>query len=509
MLDFSVTFNLIFTVVTGALGLFMLVSFIAVAAVGKRRCNAFDVILRILATLAFAASVVLVTSVVFVWLDGEYSVTVAEGAATLMLGPRSFALPLPELFAALRTVMGACLVGALFVFSLVALICDCKLANKKKKRELKVTNSVKTPEQRRIAAEVAKIRAIGNSAVRRTAAAAESADTPAQGENAADENAADENAGADDVHIDVANASADEAEKREPAAQEQTAPDWRATESKHSDFVGLHTNADPDFDTFDSFDDFVGAGDGEGDAAEESVDRDEITADGYAQSDANDMPSDMPTADDIALPTDDALSEYDSDADNDADSMGADLDADESYADESAEDGRDGDSEQEYADDEFDEEPADADEQPNDEQTDGEVDVAADSEQDGEGEYEPNRNIYFPRVRTISRYAEEQPAAAKRSAANGSKPKAQSKTAASGAKKPTAQKKQGASGKPATKPRAQSGSGDGSSRKLPVNRRYVIIDRRSAVNMFGDYLRERDGESKDKLKSSISTIILK
>ena len=78
MLDFSVTFNIIFAVVAGALGLFMLASFIAVAAVGKRRCNAFDVILRIVASLAFAAAVALVAAVVLTRLDGAYKIVAVQ-----------------------------------------------------------------------------------------------------------------------------------------------------------------------------------------------------------------------------------------------------------------------------------------------------------------------------------------------------------------------------------------------------------------------------------------------
>ena len=45
-------------------------------------------------------------------------------------------------------------------------------------------------------------------------------------------------------------------------------------------------------------------------------------------------------------------------------------------------------------------------------------------------------------------------------------------------------------------------------KKLPVTRRYVILDRRNAVNMFGEYLKERNQADKDKLKSSLNTIII-
>ncbi len=520
MLDFSVTFNIIFAVVAGALGLFMLASFIAVAAVGKRRCNTFDVILRIVASLAFAAAVALVAAVVLTRLDGAYKIVAAQASATLVFGASSFELPLPELFVALDTIMGACLACAVFVFSLIALICDCALANKKKKRELKVTNSVKTPEQRRIAAEVAKIRAIGNSAVRRTAAAAENAESTEQSEprEQADSpvSARQPDGGDDIIHSEKTDEAAYTA-RADGQAQAEPAPDWRATETKHSDFVGLSGNADPDFDTFDSFDEFVGAGDGDADNADADARANAAdgvsadyghSADAFEELDTDEIPEafdeDAYEAADGELDTDeqfaasdDAAEQAEAQAERDEYDERSEYAAPDGEAD--AQYGYDGDysgEAEEYDSDEIDE-------------------YGAVSDDARDADYAPNRSIYFPRVRTISRYADEpaqaarKPAAAKPSA-SGAKAAAQ-KPAAKGGKKPAAQKSaqtprknQGAG----AARRAASPSGD-ASRKLPVNRRYVIIDRRSAVNMFGDYLRERDGESKDKLKSSISTIILK
>lgn len=520
MLDFSVTFNIIFAVVAGALGLFMLASFIAVAAVGKRRCNAFDVILRIVASLAFAAAVALVAAVVLTRLDGAYKIVAAQASATLVFGASSFELPLPELFVALDTIMGACLAGAVFVFSLIALICDCALANKKKKRELKVTNSVKTPEQRRIAAEVAKIRAIGNSAVRRTAAAAENAESTEQSEPTEQADASVSARQPDGGDYIIHSEKTDEAAypaRADGQAQAEPAPDWRATETKHSDFVGLSGNADPDFDTFDSFDEFVGAGDGDADNADADARANAAdgvsadyghSADAFEELDTDEIPEafdeDAYEAADGELDTDeqfaasdDAAEQAEAQAERDEYDERSEYAAPDGEAD--AQYGYDGDysgEAEEYDSDEIDE-------------------YGAVSDDARDADYAPNRNIYFPRVRTISRYADEpaqaarKPAAAKPSA-SGTKSAAQ-KPATKGGKKPAAQKSaqtprknQGAG----AARRAASPSGD-ASRKLPVNRRYVIIDRRSAVNMFGDYLRERDGESKDKLKSSISTIILK
>lgn len=520
MLDFSVTFNIIFAVVAGALGLFMLASFIAVAAVGKRRCNAFDVILRIVASLAFAAAVALVAAVVLTRLDGAYKIVAAQASATLVFGASSFELPLPELFVALDTIMGACLAGAVFVFSLIALICDCALANKKKKRELKVTNSVKTPEQRRIAAEVAKIRAIGNSAVRRTAAAAENAESTEQSEPTEQADASVSARQPDGGDYIIHSEKTDEAAytaRADGQAQAEPAPDWRATETKHSDFVGLSGNADPDFDTFDSFDEFVGAGDGAADNADADARANAAdgvsadyghSADAFEELDTDEIPEafdeDAYEAADGELDTDeqfaasdDAAEQAEAQAERDEYDERSECAAPDGEAD--AQYGYDGDysgEAEEYDSDEIDE-------------------YGAVSDDARDADYAPNRNIYFPRVRTISRYADEpaqaarKPAAAKPSA-SGAKAAAQ-KPATKGGKKPAAQKSAQTPRKNqgvGAARRAASPSGD-ASRKLPVNRRYVIIDRRSAVNMFGDYLRERDGESKDKLKSSISTIILK
>ncbi len=532
MLDFSVTFNIIFVVVAGALGLFMLASFIAVAAVGKRRCNAFDVILRIVASLAFAAAVALVAAVVLTRLDGAYKIVAVQASATLVFGASSFELPLPELFVALDTIMGACLACAVFVFSLIALICDCALANKKKKRELKVTNSVKTPEQRRIAAEVAKIRAIGNSAVRRTAAAAENAESTEQSkptEQADTPVSARQPDGGDDIiHNDKTDEAADAA-RADGQAQAEPAPDWRATETKHSDFVGLSGNADPDFDTFDSFDEFVGAGDGDADNADADARANAAdgvsadyghSADAFEELDTDEIPEafdeDAYEAADGELDTDEQFAASDdaaeqadyADAFDAAESAEAQAERDE-YDERSEYAAPDGEADAQYGyDGDYSGEAEEYDSDEIDE-------YGAVSDDARDADYAPNRNIYFPRVRTISRYADEpaqaarKPAAAKPSA-SGAKAAAQ-KPATKGGKKPAAQKSaqtprknQGAG----AARRAASPSGD-ASRKLPVNRRYVIIDRRSAVNMFGDYLRERDGESKDKLKSSISTIILK
>lgn len=42
-----------------------------------------------------------------------------------------------------------------------------------------------------------------------------------------------------------------------------------------------------------------------------------------------------------------------------------------------------------------------------------------------------------------------------------------------------------------------------------ITRRHIIMNRRNVVNMFSDYLKNRDGQDKEKLEGSINTIIIK
>ena len=135
----------------------------------------------------------------------------------------------------------------------------------------------------------------------------------------------------------------------------------------------------------------------------------------------------------------------------------------------------------------------------------GDVDAEKDADNDG-GEFEPNRDIYIPRIRTIVR--KPAPAAVKRDAEQ--KPKKRAATA--GGKSKTGGGKQTASKQPAKKRGANGAANVKPSVKnktLPVTKRYVILDRTSAVNVFSEYLKERDKADKDRLESNIETIIIK
>ena len=44
---------------------------------------------------------------------------------------------------------------------------------------------------------------------------------------------------------------------------------------------------------------------------------------------------------------------------------------------------------------------------------------------------------------------------------------------------------------------------------LPMTKRHVIINRRNVVNMFSEYLKTKSADEKERIESSINTIIIK
>ncbi|MDE7107637.1 MAG: hypothetical protein K2O39_04865, partial [Clostridiales bacterium] len=110
---------------------------------------------------------------------------------------------------------------------------------------------------------------------------------------------------------------------------------------------------------------------------------------------------------------------------------------------------------------------------------------------------EPDRGIYIPEIRTVTPRPTEEKTSSVKKPATAKKPTT---------KKPAKPKKSG-SGGASQRPAGVEGKIP-PEKKLPVTRRYVILDRHNAVNMFGEYLKERNQAEKDKLKSSINTIII-
>lgn len=466
MLDWSSIFNIAFVSAMGALIVFLLVSAIVVAAKGKRRFNAFDIILRIISALVFMAATAMLASVVLSMLDGKYCIVLTPAAesvnpaAALVFGEKVIELPFPELFLALSSTIGSDLAAVLFVCALAALIVDCVVANKKKPSAA----AQKSAEQLKREKELEKIKKIGDSAVQKTKAAADSDKKP---EKASDDGASQ--------------------------------PDWRAEKSAPAEFVGVKKSAPSDFDTFDDVE-----------APESNAVHDVRTTE-FAEFDAKlDEVLNGDTATEAQSEQPDEAVEPDAETEPESESLV--LETEQAPADEDATENEP--DELENAEEEAvepEEEPViDADESVEDSDADAtEPETEPESERDEEeamngektAEVEPDedlgddgvaidRDIYILGMRTITRTTE-RPAAAK---------------PASAVKKATV-----ATTKPAAAKSGAAKTGKGKTpdaKKLPVNRRYVILDRRNAVNMFGEYLKERDRAAKDKLQSSINTIII-
>ncbi|MCM1368465.1 MAG: hypothetical protein NC184_06640 [Roseburia sp.] len=600
MIDFGKTVNIIFAAACGALFAFLLASTIAVAAKGKRKCSAFDVILRIVSSLCLAASAALLACATLTMLKLSVRIDVSD-APVFVAGGSETALPLPDLFVTLSDWLGTAIVAALLAVSLAALIADCRIANKKdgdrensEAQKLKAAKSrakqgkskqpakPQTPEQARRAAELEKIRRLADSAVKKTNAAASHADVavkPAEGDRAVAQS--DELKPNEPVVAPVADDIAAQDQAQAPTAADEQG-DWR-TETpqpqQHSEFIGITENADPDFDSFDTFDDVPDAENADGDFIEQ--DAPQADADELFDYDSAEAQDDEQDAFDDAADDEvryDAPGEYADDIEADIADEAIDDEAeefdeidDELWEAEKAERAEKAEMEERadaderyddaYAADETDEtETADAQDGDEYAQTEEQADLGGSGAYaaDGYGDIEPNRDIYIPKVRTIVRNRPTErntPSAAetpkrgatgntgktgktgkKRGAAvgkavdgNADKGAATKSTAAdsavgkrntakrgaqsSAAKNQSASKSSGGRGRPkAAKPATATATANAKpapSKKLPVPRRYVIIDRKSAVNVFSEYLKERDAAEKSKLEASINKIIIK
>ena len=541
MLDWSKLFNIVFVATALALIMFFIVSTIVVAVKGKRKCNAFDVILRIVASIVLIAAAGMFACSVLTMLKGDFRISFTVGAdgaivPVFVMGAKPTELPLADLFVALATTVGSQLAALLLICSLVALIVDCLVANKKadKPAKAKANNKDKSPEQIKRDLELEKIRRIGESAVKKTNAAA-------SGKNRETTESVSRNV------------------EQSPAEQTQaeSQPDWREQQPQHStEFVGLNNdNADDGFDSFDG--DFTDGGDTTAEDAQadvtESVENTETTE----TTEYSEYSESVETDDEVYDEQSEYVDEYQADqtdevieTDSATDTVeGEDTEDLDAFIDEFfAEDGEPAESDgerqseveddevTEYADTEQTEQVEDIDEQSGDDEAwyaqgnEGEYTDEVDAAQTDEGaddeNIEPNRDIYIPQMRTVVKdkaesetttvttVSVEQKTAvrttesAKRadvasvaaSKQSGGKRAAQT----SGGAKRGAAKNAGKSAAKSKKTKAEIPA----EKKLPVTRRYVILDRRNAVNMFGEYLKDRKQSDKDKLKSSINTIII-
>lgn len=478
-MDFTKIENIIFVSVLGALCALFLAAVIAVAAKGKRKCRAIDVVLRIFAVLVFIAAALLFTCSVMIDLSGSFRIDLSDAQAVMIVGGWSYSLPLVQVFVALATIIGRYLALGLAVLALLALILDCVLSNKKKKKDKKAT-ARKSPEQIKREQEIARIRKLANAAVEKSNSAV------------AAEAHKDDNAKADDVAAEVD--EADEAEEN---------VDWRVDqkeEQKHTEFVGIHENAADD--NFDTFDDVPEDGNEKiedsteenlEESAEEAVEEEieEEFVDDAVDTTEEEQPEEI---DDEIIDEPEATDEI---ADEPTDEIP--FYAEGSYILEESD-------------------------QAEDELVDEKLDVVDEAVEDAlftqpaeETQGGLNRDFYIPGIRTYVRNTPQPKKAAKAPEEKPAPKKsaAQSKKSSSTARKPVAKKSTATSKKPSsatTKPNnsaAQKPRKTVQSDKLPVTRRYVIIDRTNAVNVFSDYLKQRDREEKDKLTSSINKIIIK
>lgn len=509
MLDWSKTSSIVFVAGFCALFVFLLASVISVAVKGKRKCSAFDVVLRIVSALVFAVSTVMLVCAVLLMLTGSLRIEYAPAALSsaslvrLVLGETTVDLPLPELFEILSSTLAAVMVMGLFVLSLVTLIADCLIANKKDARKKAAKQTLKqlkskTPEEIKRDAQLEKIRRIGESAVRKTSSAAAGVASSESRENAddkgvendidSDEKRSDATDGISMPEIDATGDTVQEYSGNESDTEDAEPFDWRvdsAPESKRTDFVGLSSESDPDFDTFGDIDD--------GENTPESGERDEREAENVEYASNGSEP-----ADDFV-----SADEFDGAEYADAD---ADVDERDEVADEPAN----------YSGDYFDR--FDAENADTRGEADGDGERYTDETQttesgDGDEPYasdeyvEPNRNIYIPEIRKIARSQKsaQKPVGGKNTPRRNAANKPTRSAGATAVKAPTAKKSKNSSARVQAKPDVPKNAERRGS-KLPVTRRYVILDRTNAVNMFGDYLKERDKADKDKLEASINTI---
>ncbi len=528
-MDLSVTSNIIFVAVTAALCAVFLAVIIGVIVRGKRKPNAFDAIVRVIASVVLFASAVLYAASWLCRITGK--VFIDSSIPALIIVDTMRELPMPALFAALETMLGSILVLAVLILSLVALICDCLIANKKKKDE-KPVKTAKTPEEVKREAEIARIRRLADSAVKKTSSAATLTKETPRDDDIEKEQKHDET-------IDtVENQSDDEPDF-----------DWRVEQPKKqaSSFVGINEHKDDDFDTFDTFDD-----------VEEEVQSDR---DDYYARQESDNEEEHDHAGDFAV-FDDSIdtAEHEQEQETTAEETDGDVLSEHEEA--------------EYGNETEDDFVPEHDEEPKD----------AKDEWTGE-DIEPDRNIYIPEIRTIVREPKpvqkpkqkpatekkpaaktakakstkskptatksaikktsaEKPTAAKpdetkvapkktaakkssgvndgkksdatpKSAAQTAEKTAPKKTTAKSSAKPAANKAAKPKTAPKSKSKAEADDGKtltipkADAKKLPMTRRYIIINRTNAVNIFSEYLKEKDEREKEKLESSISTIILK
>ena len=514
MIDFSKIFDIVFASVGVALMLFLLVSTIAVAARGKRKCGGFDVALRIVSTLVLIVAAVMFAAAILTMLDGSFRIQLDSQAtektvAYLVINGKQTELPLVELFIVLSSVVGSNLVAMLLICALAALIVDCLVANKKdgSKTKAKASKPQKTPEQLKREAELERIKRIGESAVRKADAAAsqDTATTEKQDDEPKtdwreqpkpeehtefvglkDDDSADDFDSFDDVDQENGEAEGVEEEASEAEQQEYTEEEEQLVEdTDDGEAFEEETEAVDEFIEDEPVDEeFVD------EPAEEELTQEELSEEEYVEQDEFvddeliEQAIEDESVEEEVVTEEEAIDEQELVEDETEET------AEELVEEQPVEDVAEEDDMSNWA---YESDESVTDEEAEQAETE-EVDQAEETEAvDSESkepalDIEPDRNIYIPEMRTI------EPA-----------PKAAVKQQTQPAKKPSAKPKAAAKSK---KPAPKTQRAVPPEKKLPMTRKYVILDRHNAVNMFGEYLKERNKAQKEKLESSIDTIII-
>ncbi|MDE7464781.1 MAG: hypothetical protein K2M48_07100, partial [Clostridiales bacterium] len=173
-MDFTRLENIIFTAVAGALALFLFIMAFYVISKGRRKTSGLDIFLRIIASLVLIVSAALFVLAIFTELTGSFRIAAAGDEAYFIIGDSVTKLPLGVIFVTLTTTTGQTIVIALFVIAFMTLVGDCLLA--KKKFGKKTQKAKKSPEELKREAELAKIRKLSDSAVKKSNSAVNAAD---------------------------------------------------------------------------------------------------------------------------------------------------------------------------------------------------------------------------------------------------------------------------------------------------------------------------------------------
>lgn len=507
MIDFSAIENIIFVALCAAGILFSTV--VICVAIKRAKCAVckFDIIARIVCSLLFAVSAVAFVISVLCDLTGSVRVSILP-VPTLIWGEWSYVMPLPDLITAFASTLGARLILALLLTSLIALIVDCVCVGKPASKTAAAATAPLSSAERERLEQINKIKALGNVAVKTS-------------RNAANKNA---QSGGDTSVSDKADKKRDKkrnkkADKKAVGKNTALAVSANAEEPLRDYLTASSGN--PEFDTFDTLPESQPvtppSETAEAERAQESVGQEsaDINAKDASYNGASEFDegaeqatayqnTEHDGADNVSAEDDQIMDTADSPyyAEKDSAQADAQLSAAIGEFDKYADSDSETEADELHTDSVIDDVPHAAIIDDTDNSVANES-MELDDKALEEYDVEPNRDIYIPKMRTVQKSAAK-PVAKKKPSAPKSAAKSGAKSTGGGKKKPAS--------KAATTQNKQSGAAAKSQSRttqLPLTRRYAIIDRTNAVNMFSRYLKEREEDEKNKIISSINNIEIK